>query len=212
MSLVEDGNVADATLNLWIDNQTLYVGQFQDDWPFLSKTANLSLTDSTRTIDLPSDFQFGLILIDNDYDKPLQRVSRDWAFTNLMDETESTRPLKFWVWNEDIYLWPVPVANDTDRLTIYYYRDITLLSDDATDLEWNQAFHEAVVYGVLGVLYEREEYYDQSQASFARRDELLVRMQRFYANEFNDDPQLWGDGVGRRRLWTDPNLTLLDGV
>lgn len=213
MILLETGNVSDASINLLIDNETLKIGVAFDGWPFLSKIdTTLDYVDSTQTIALPSDFEHGIKLIDVDFETPLRRVSAEYGFEKLMDDdSKTTRPLTFWIWNDNIYLHKIPSTNDTDRLDLYYYRTIALLSDDVTQPEWNKAFHEILVYGVLGTLYHREEYYDQAAQAVAMRDRMLGDMVRFYKSAWSDVPSLWGDGM-RSHTQTDPNLALLDGV
>lgn len=213
MSLVEDGNVSDTLMNSWINNQLLLVGVMEDDWAFLANTATLGVVAAQRTVALPTDFEYGLKLMDTVEDTPLQRVSSEYGLSRLMDDdTTGDRPYKFWLWNAQTYLWPLPSTTQAGRLTLYYYNTIPVLSDDVTQIVFNPAFHETIVYGVLGVLYEREEYYDQADKAFLRRDILVSRMSRWYRNNFTDSPQIMGDGVSAGFRQTDPNLGFLDGV
>jgi hypothetical protein len=208
VTVVEDTNVTDAQIVVLI-GQGLQEVSLAYEWPWLQKTASLSLADSTRTIALPADFQYGSTLIDVDHDRrlPYYAPATFWELTGDGGDRESTTPQFFTTWAGNIVLHPIPVDNDTNRLSIHYYRTVTALSAGDDVPEFHTAFHWMLVEYCKWKLYEREEYYDQSERAFITYSRYLADMIDFYSSRFKLEPTAWGEG--RFGANGDPNIPSL---
>lgn len=195
MSLVEDTNVTDAQIVVLI-GQAMSEISLAADWPFLQTSTTISAVDSQRPYALPSGFVKGVALVDDDYDENLEYVTPKVFFARYGNDTgnESTRPSHFTVWGTNILLHPIPTSNDTNRYSIYYITDITALSSGSTSPQFHAGFHWMLVEYCLWKLYEREEYYDQSERAFITYSRYLEDMKSFYGTRFRRSPYLWGDG------------------
>jgi hypothetical protein len=204
--VVEDTNVSDNEIIILL-NQGLREIAVAFEWPFLQDAASLDLTDSTRTIALPNDFLYGAVLMDNDKDTILPFIAPATFFSEVGDggTRESTNPDFFTIWAGNIYLHPIPEATDSGRLNLYFYKDMTMLAATGDSPQFEAAFHWILVEYAKWKLYDREEYYDQSERAFITYSRYLADMVDWYKIQFRRYPMLWGDGaVSRRR--GDPNL------
>ncbi len=146
---IEDQNVTDAEIVLLINNCVDEVS-IADYWPFLEASTTIDLVDSQQTYALSSeasDFEFAVALVDDDNDKTIPYIAPATFFNMYGNDTgnESTE-FNFWtIWEEKIYISPIPESNDTARLTLYYYKSGTQLSTGGTSPDWHEAFHQLIV-------------------------------------------------------------------
>lgn len=207
-TVVEDTNVTDANINLII-NQGIHEVSVAEDWPFLQASTTIDLSDSTQTYALSSeasDFNRAEALVDDDHDRTLEFMSPTSFFYEVGNDTgnESTNP-EFWtIWENKIYLSPIPSSDDTARLTLYYYKNPTTLSADDDTPEWDVAWHWILVEYGKWKLYEREEYFTEAERAFNSYTRYLADMAAYYSFQANPFPFTAGDGNIRRRGM--PNL------
>ena len=205
-SVIEDTNVTDNEIVTMINNG-MHEISLADKWPWLEASENLSLTDSTQTYSLPTNFEFMVAIVDDDNDNTLEYIAPTEFFERYGNDTgnESTQP-EFWtIWEDNIYITPIPEANDTNRLKCYYYQSVTTL-DNGTDVPaFHAAFHNILVEYVKWKLYEREEYYDQSERAFIQFARYLQQMKNWYRRRTKIAPYIVGDGDYTPRR-ADPNL------
>jgi hypothetical protein len=188
-TLIEDTNVTDTSINALI-NQGISEIAVQFTWPWLEETATISLAANTRTAALPGDYLFGAVLIDDDKDTELPFISSLEFFRRVGNDTGNTsaNPDFYTIFEGSIYFSPIPSANDTNRYTFYYYETPTTLSADGNSPAFNAAFHWVLVEYAKWKLYEREEYYDQSE-----------RARISYVSYLNDMIAWYGRSV--QRAW-----------
>lgn len=207
-TLVQAGDVADADIVTIINQGVLEVGAYAR-WPFLEASTDISLVDSQQAYSVPADFEYALTLIDDDHDRRLEYIAAPTLFQRTGNDTgnESTQPRYWTVWEDSIRLNPIPSDNDTDRLTLYYYKSPTTLSSGSDVPEWNAAFHWLLVeYGKWRV-WHREEYFDEAQNSAGMYFAQLRAMREFYARRSDNYPLIAGDG--RMYGVNDPNIPSL---
>lgn len=212
ITVIEDVNVTDAEIVLLINSAIDEIG-IADYWPWLEASTTVTLVDSQQNYDLPADFEFAVALVDDDHDKTIPYISPQQYFHNYGNDTgnEGTE-FEFWtIWDDDIYLHPIPEAADTDRFTLYYYKTPTQLSTGATAPEFHEAFHQMVVEYVKWKLYDREEYFDQSERAFITYARYLTQMSSWYARRAKRMPAIAGDGMFRP-ISGDPNLAWMKQV
>src|SRR5690606_9370458 len=208
----EVSDVTDAMLNTLV-NQALKECSVAAKWPFLHTSTTITTQANRKNYSLPEDFLYGLKLVDNDRDDELEYVAPaqffEWHGSQTRDSATSTAS-QFTIYDGEIYLYPTPSANDTDRYTFYYYRQITALTQDSDEPEFLDTFHWLPVEWAKWKLYERESMSQESDRAFGQYAQLLERMRQWYTTPVKQEPWIAGDGV-RRRLG-DPNLPMLNYV
>lgn len=205
LTLIDSTNVSDADIVTIINNGMQEIS-VMSDWAWLEETATASLTDSQQTVALPNDFDRLIALVDVDNDEALTYMSPPRFFKLYGGDTnESTNPEVFTIFEGAIHLYPTPKADDTDRLLLYYYEDVTTLSSGGDTPAFHAAFHPMLVEYCKWKLYEREEYYDQSERAFITFSRYLNNMVEWYARRYKRNPYIAGDGDRHGRV-VDPNL------
>jgi len=131
-TLIEITNVSDADVVL-IMNQGIDEISISHYWPFLEASTTQTLTSSTQTYSLPSDFEYMVAVVDDDFDNTIPYIDPETYFIRFGNDTgNSATVFNFYtIWEDKIYLTPTPSANDTDRLKLYYYKSGTQLSTGA---------------------------------------------------------------------------------
>lgn len=211
LTLIEETNVSDAEI-VEIINNGMYEISLASEWPWLQETSTVTTVADQQAYTLPADFEFAIALVDDDNDTTVPFIAVEEFFRRYGNDTgnTSTTP-NFWtIWEDSIYLTPIPSANDTDRYTLYYYETVTLLTTGGTSPAFHAAFHPILVEYAKWKLYEREEYYDQSERSFITYARYLSRMIEWYQRQVKRAPYIAGDGSFRRE--GDPNLPWLRQV
>ncbi len=200
--------VSDAEIVLLIDSAMDEISTVSF-WPFLEKNATVTAVADQQTYATPSDFLHAVALVDDDNDNAVTPLAPSAFFAQYGNDTGNKSTLAdFWtIWEDNIYLTPIPSTNDTNRWTLYYYRDITALANDAAIPEFHVSFHQGIVEFVKWKLWEREEFFDQADRSFARYLTYLARMKDFYITTIQRPPYIGGDG--RRQRFGDPNIPIL---
>ena len=209
-TLLETTNVSDGEIVLLI-NQGVDEVSVAGFWPFLEASADMKPLDSVRTIALESDFEVAMALVDDDNDRTIPYIppASMWALVGNDTGNEST-DFNFWtIWEDKLYLTPIPSADDTARLKLYYYKSGTQLDAGATKPDWHEGFHQILVEYVKWKLWDREEYFDQSERAFITYSRYLSAMTDWYARRTKRMPGIAGDGMWGRRFG-DPNVPLLN--
>ncbi len=197
--------VSDADIVVLINNGMSEIGVIRH-WKFLEASANVSLTANTQTVALPTDFESGVALTDDDNDLRIPYISPSALFKLVGNDTGNTAsvPEYFTIWEEKFHFTPIPSTTDSNRLKIYYYKTITTLSTGSTVPEFQEAFHTALVEYVKWKLWDKEEYFDQADRAFALYNNYLLDMIKYYENYMSRWPLIWGEG--RRETFFDRNI------
>jgi hypothetical protein len=197
-TLIEDTNITDAQIDGLIVLAMTEI-EVAFPWPFLETYVDISLEEGYGAIAMPSDYSYGAIIIDDDNDGRLEYLAPTTFFALFGNDTGNTgtNPLCFTIWKNEILLHPVPSADDGSRLTLYYYRNIIELETDGESPEYHTAFHWGLVEYCKWKLYEREEYYDQSERSRIIYASYLQDMVTYYQDRIKRAPWTAGDGYGR---------------
>lgn len=209
--VIEDTNITDAQITVLI-NQAIHEIAVAADWPWLEASTTITLSDSTQTYALSSeasDFNRAQALVDDDNDETVEYISPSNFFALYGNDTgnESTQP-RFWtIWEDNIYISPIPEDDDTNRLTLYYYKNPTELSAGGDTPGFDEGFHWIIVEYAKWKLYEWAEYYDQAQRAAVTFVDYLEDMERWYSKRTSRIPFIVGDGTLRRQ--GDPNIPSL---
>lgn len=209
-TLISDTSlITDAQINTII-NQGMYEIATQAQWPWLEESATISLVDSTRTVALPSNYDYGAVLVDDDNDHGIDYMAPSLFFKITGNDTgnESATPSFWTLWDGVIYLHPIPSANDSNRLTLYYYKEVTTLAADGDSPAFHEAYHWALVEYGKWKLWDNQEYFDQAERAFITYSRYISDMMSFYATRTKGVPFVAGDGRARRKDY--PNIPLLN--
>lgn len=212
LTIVEGLNLSDTFLNTWI-NQALYEISAYTRWRWLQETDTITTVAGTQTYALPADFKHAIALVDDDNDRKVPHISPAKFLQLYGNDTGNSGPtaLSWTVFEGVIYLHPIPSTNDTNRYTLYYYETAAQLSDDTTQVQFEAAFHWSIVEWLKWKLWEREEYFEQAEASKNAYYTMMAQMQNWYNNVVEQEPTIWGDGH-RIRIHKEPNLPFLDSI
>lgn len=194
-TLIEDTNVADADLLLLINLGIQEIEAAYPGWPWLEETAVVGVTDSTTTTALPANFSYAIALHDIVNDVQLEYMSPS-AFFRLFGSRsdEEGNPLVFTIFEGAFHWFPTPAASDADQLLLYYAETATTLSTLSDTPAFAAQFHWALVEYCKWKLYEREEYYDQSERSRIMFASYVQNMVTYYQNRVKREPFMFGDG------------------
>lgn len=216
ISVVEAQNVSDAQIDVMI-NQAIREIAVSRRWKWLEKAANISTIVDGQTIAVPTDFEYAIALVDDDSDTVLEYLSPA-SFFKLWGNDTGNKGTTAFVWTvytdtatslPVIWLHPIPSAIDTNRYKLYYYKSITPLTSDSASPQFHSGFHWLIIEWVKWKLFEREEFWDQSEKSRQYFDKMLDQMEQWYSNRTSQHPFLVGETI-RTRAPRDINLMALD--
>lgn len=167
-------------------------------WPFLSASAQISVTAGTQSYALASiasDVQRIAAIIDNDRRVKLQEIEPQFAWKVYGgDAPASNEASAFYLWGNTLYLLPTPDANESNAYTMFYYKTPTELSNDTDVPEWSSQFHMMLAEYAIARVWEREEDFQKAQAAQSRFDSRVEQMARHYLNRVEDEPLVFGEG------------------
>ena len=165
-------------------------------WPWLEASANLDVTAATVAVTLPTGFAFMRAIVRNGKSYSLQEIPQD-KYLHLVGDnpTTSTDARFFYITNTTVGFYPTPSATEVGAYICFYYKNPTIPTG-ASSPEWASQFHHILVdYGSYRV-WEREEYFDESQNAYGRFVRGLKDMIRFYNMRSMEGQLIYGDGEG----------------
>lgn len=163
-------------------------------WPFLEDGASLDVVADTATANLPSDFMFMRGVVRSGKSYSLQEISRD-RYLYLYGDNPSTsaNATHFYLTPTTIGFYPTPSANETAAYKIYFYKTLTVPTGSSSPA-WTSTFHHILVdYGAYRV-WEREEYFEESEKAYMRFTRGIKDMIRFYNMRSQESQFIYGDG------------------
>ena len=203
ISKVNTLNVTDADLVLMVNEGVLAVAAAHR-WPFLVDTASIGVTAAQETYTFSSlsitDFEMAWMMYGTAEDQLLVPITYQQRMTRWADDPPTATEGEYFYISEDslsIGIVPVPSATEASAYTLVYYKTATVMATGGALPEWNAAFHDVLVDYVLAILYEREEFYDQSEAARQKFDVKLSKMKRFYKalRVPENSPMIYGGGA-----------------
>jgi len=208
VTLIEDINVSDAEIVALIDSGMAEVG-IADFWPFLEANSTVTTVADQQNYALPGDFEYAVSLVDDPNDQRVEYIAPAAFFSRFGNDTGNTSadPQYWTIWENEILISPIPSAAVTDKFTLYYYRAITALASGAAVPEFHAGFHQVLVEYCKWKLWDREEYFDQSERAFIQYARYLSDMRVWYATQVKRYPMIAGDG--RLQSLGDPNIPWL---
>ena len=208
ITLIESTNMTDAQMNTII-NQGYHELSVAFPWPWLETTGDFTVAKDVRSYALPTNFDYAIAMIDTDNDVAIQHVGAKTFFELYgQDSSTTSKTAKYWtIYNGKVFFNPVPSTAITAAYTLYYYKNITILNANDESPAFHDAFHWMLVEYLKWKLYDREEYFAQSERAFITWTRYLNEMMAWYGSPVKRGPFRWGDGTAERVF---NNLKILD--
>lgn len=112
--------------------------------------------------------------------KPINQREDDALTLNNSGTNSTGTPQYYWVWNDTVYLRPIP--DDAKALTLYQYKEPTLLTTSATTLSTPTRCHIHLVDYVVAHMVMKDENF-QVYDRFMDRWEKYVERERAWTNK-----------------------------
>lgn len=155
-------------------------------WDWLYTDSTISVTAGTVEYTLPADFNFmGFVMQDSLSNGPLLMLSHEEYVYRFGDNPSSGSQARYFYLRMDdgvskIGFYPTPSATSTDEYKIFYYKNPTELAAGGDEPAWDASLHNILVDYAAYRLWEREEYFDETQRAFSKYARRLNDMMRFY--------------------------------
>jgi len=175
-------------------------------WPFLETTSSASTTDSTQTVALPTNIKPGTltainILVSGVNYQPKYIPYNEFLRLDRSDGLEATQSAitRYTIWDDDVFLWPIPESTGSSDVTFYHHKIPDVLSDINAQSDFPNV--DYFIYDVCHHLSAALERSARQIDNFERlRGRAFVRMSRYGAKQSERPTRV-------RRIHTD---TVLD--
>ena len=156
--------IQDADIIRWINDAQRDIASTND---ILETKSTITIVAGTNSYQLPTAVQslysvwFNGIALEP---KTMRQAEELILSIGDISQQSSGQPSIYWIWAGLVTLWPVPNANLTNGLTIFYNRfpvDVTLNSDTP---ELDVKYHNLIVDFCLQKAYELDEDWQASAA------------------------------------------------
>lgn len=102
------------------------------DWPWLQKTANVSTASGTQAYSLPNDMDRIVSVTvaqgTNRWTPKLAQSREYWEWLNLSTTPQSDVPSWYFIFDNQLLIYPTPSTSTTDAITLAYRRRVADLS------------------------------------------------------------------------------------
>ena len=121
----------------------------REAWPFMEGLATIAQPSADDTLNVPTNFQAVLSLVDTDNNIVLEPERNDVIEKNIRLNADSGSPNKYYFVGETLYLYPSDNTGTTYRL--YYIKSPSVLTVDSVpaDILIPARHHSIIVYGAL---------------------------------------------------------------
>ena len=121
----------------------------REAWPFMEGLATIAQPSADDTLNVPSNFQAVLSLVDTANNIVLEPERNDVIEKNIRLNADSGSPNKYYFVGETLYLYPSDNTGTTYRL--YYIKSPSVLTVDSVpaDILIPARHHSIIVYGAL---------------------------------------------------------------
>jgi len=121
----------------------------REAWPFMEGLVTIAQPSADDTLNVPTNFQAVLSLVDTDNNIVLEPERNDVIEKNVRLNADSGSPTKYYFVGETLYLYPSDNTGTTYRL--YYIKAPSTLTVDSVvaDILIPARHHSIIVYGAL---------------------------------------------------------------
>ena len=208
ITLVESTNITDAQI-FELVNQGYLELSVQYPWSWLETSVDFTVSPDVRTYTLPSNYDYGITMIDTNTDRAIRYVPAKEFFELRGQDTDTTASAaQSWtIFANEVYFYPTPSTQTTAAYTLFYYKEVSVLvAQDEPD--FHQAFHWMLVEYIAWKLYNREEYFTQSERARITWTGYLNDMIMFYNSKTKWSSFIWGDGRMPRQFTNISDLNI----
>ena len=210
-TLAESDDVSDANIHLYL-NQGLRELSMAFRWPWLEATTTVDVVAATASYALPADYRKLFVVQDTDARRSLTRLTLAQAQNHWGgDVPEGDAADWYYVWDDALYLVPIPGTTATAAYKIYYQKAVTVLAADADTPEFASEFHLILTHYAIARVWEHEEEFEKAKVADDTFRVKVAQMAQYYLKREESDPLIFGGGT-RPGLGTVNNLPWLDGV
>ena len=193
-------DVADADITAILNEGIQEVSAIQR-WDFLHTRGTINVTANTPEVNLPADFRLmDFVQQVGKRNGPLIMLSFDEYSYRFGDNASTGSQARyFYLRTEDgtqkIGFYPTPSTTASNEYELFYFKAPTLLSSGSDTPEWDDQYHRLLVDYASYRLWEREEYFDESERAFRRYQRQLSDMIRYYRMRYKQVRLIVGDGA-----------------
>lgn len=139
----------DDDAKLILINEAYFDVVTREAWPFMEGLATIAQPSADDTLNVPTNFQAVLSLVDTDNNIVLEPERNDVIEKNVRLNADSGSPNKYYFVGETLYLYPSDNTGTTYRL--YYIKAPSTLTVDSVvaDILIPARHHSIIVYGAL---------------------------------------------------------------
>lgn len=187
------------SLNAHYDYFVNEILESMDDWEFQAEVATCNLVASQQEYTLPTDI-IKLKRVEVTYDGTNWYVANHFDINERSEPTDSTsvnadfstsKPY-FDLMDTGLFLYPIPTANVTAGLKIWYEKNATALSAVGDSPVFMKAFHKGLAYGAAKDYFEKFLDNKANQAKLIQAEKnyysTLERMKQSYQRRNQDRP------------------------
>lgn len=158
-----------------------------DGWDFKGEIATTNLVANQQEYIFPSDIlKFKRAEVSYDEGVTWRRLEifdinkrrRPTDATTVNQEFHKTDPAVD-VYDQSLFLYPIPTANSTSGLKIWYEKKVDDLSNDTDEPEFLEAYHPGLAHGAA-VDYFRK--YREIKANSSKANDNLIEMEKIIDN------------------------------
>jgi len=139
----------DDDAKLILINEAYFDVVTREAWPFMEGLVTIAQPSADDTLNVPTNFQAVLSLVDTDNNIVLEPERNDVIEKNVRLNADSGSPTKYYFVGETLYLYPSDNTGTTYRL--YYIKAPSTLTVDSVvaDILIPARHHSIIVYGAL---------------------------------------------------------------
>jgi len=139
----------DDDAKLILINEAYFDVVTREAWPFMEGLVTIAQPSADDTLNVPTNFQAVLSLVDTDNNIVLEPERNDVIEKNVRLNADSGSPNKYYFVGETLYLYPSDNTGTTYRL--YYIKAPSTLTVDSVvaDILIPARHHSIIVYGAL---------------------------------------------------------------
>ncbi|MFA6712138.1 MAG: hypothetical protein WCS33_05475 [Candidatus Caldatribacteriota bacterium] len=152
----------DASLNMYYHDIVNQILESMDGWDFQGEIATANLVASQQEYVLPTDI-LKIKRIEITYDGTTWNKARFFDISEDPDPTDSTTITRNFSTNDpyvdlhdnSVFLFPVPTANVSAGIKIWYEKEATELSSATSEPVFAEAYHKILCYGAAKDYFEK---------------------------------------------------------
>lgn len=184
-------------LNTAYDTFTDEILNCVDDWDFQGEVATTNLVASQQEYVFPSDI-VKIKRVEVSYDgtnwytstpMDINEKSDDTSTTSIANDFSTAEPYHD-IMDSSVFLYPIPTANVTAGLKIWYGKNATALSTGTDSPGILRAFHKGLAYAAAEDYFDKYGKTTESDRMQLKKEQILQRLRETYRKRNQDRPYI----------------------